>query len=99
VHGCSDCDEADIEEWIQLDYDDQGYWLLNDEKIIAAVENDNNSNENNNDEVESTINVPSHGEIHTMLVKCLPWVEQQQEVTASNICVVNNLAATKGIPV
>jgi len=25
VHGCSDCDEADIEEWIQLDYDDQGY--------------------------------------------------------------------------
>jgi len=46
VHGCSDCDEADIEEWIQLGYDDQGYRLLNDEQIMAAVtqnENDNNS--------------------------------------------------------
>ena len=58
VHSCSDCDEADIEEWIQLDYDDQGYWLLNDEQIIAAVtqnENDNNSDEDDNKETESTI--------------------------------------------
>ena len=63
MHGCSDCDEADIEEWIQLDYDDQGYRLLNDEQIIVAVtqnENYNNSDEDDNDETESTINVPSH---------------------------------------
>ena len=77
VHGCSDCDEADIEEWIQLDYDDQGYRLLNDEQIIATQnENNNNSDEDDNDEIESTISVPFHGEVHTMLVKCLPWIER-----------------------
>jgi len=75
LHGCRDWDEADVEEWIQLDHDDQGYRLFNDEQIIATVtqnENDNNSDKDDSDEIESTINVPSRGEVHTMLVKCLP---------------------------
>jgi len=82
----SECYE-DVEEWIQLD--GQDYQILNNEKIIAAVaHNDNNNYEDDNSEIESMINIYSHGEIYAMLVK---WIEQQEEVTVSHICVVNNL--------
>jgi len=63
---------------MQLDYDDSGYRLLNAEQIIAAVahnESYNKGEEDDNDEIESTINVSSHVEVHTMLLECLQWIE------------------------
>ena len=29
--------------------------------------------------------IPSHSEVHDMLTKCLPWVEQQPETTATHV--------------
>ena len=34
IHGCGDCDEADVREWITMDSSDQGYQLLDDDKIV-----------------------------------------------------------------
>ena len=37
IEGCEDCDEAAIQEWLQVDANDQGYPMLNDKEIVQII--------------------------------------------------------------
>ena len=79
-----------------MDSGDQGYKLLNDEQIISVIQSNkkcdaNTDDDDSNDETDTSINIPSHGQVHNMLTLCLPRIEKQPEVSASHICAVNNL--------
>ena len=87
IHGCGDCDEADVREWITMDSSDQGYQLLNDDEIVRAVTDVNTADDTEEvkqyDECDvEEVAIPSHGEVLDMLSKCLPWVEQQPETSS-----------------
>ena len=32
----TDCDEADVEEWLQMDVSDPGYAILSDDEIVQS---------------------------------------------------------------
>ena len=95
IHGCGDCDEADVREWITMDSSDQGYQVLNDE-IVRAVTDVNTADDteevkqHDEGDVEE-VAIPSHGEVLDMLSKCLPWVEQQPERSAAHLFMYKNL--------
>ena len=44
IHGCDDCDEADVREWIGMECNDQGYQVLNDDEIVQTVTEPDTSN-------------------------------------------------------
>ena len=67
VPGCGERDEADIEERIDLDSNDPGYQLLNDEEISQLV----------TDKRSQKFNSIAHNEAFTMLAQCLPWLEHR----------------------
>ncbi|UYV70864.1 hypothetical protein LAZ67_8000911 [Cordylochernes scorpioides] len=52
-----ECDQKDIQDWLECDVDDPGYQLLTDDEIIKSVVDDQGSNDNeeefrNDDQVE-----------------------------------------------
>ena len=96
IHGCGDCDEADVREWITMDSSDQGYQLLDDDEIVRAVTDVNTvgdtEEDNQDDDCDvQEVAIPSHGEVLDMLSKCLPWVEQQTETSAAHLFMYKNL--------
>jgi len=99
IAGCSNCDESNIQEWISMDKDDQGYQLLSDDQIVQSVvecENCDGSEEfqDDDDEQEGSVEetpIPSHGDVLSMLTQCLPWLEKQAETTPTQIFLFNNL--------
>ena len=96
IHGCGDCDEADVREWITMDSSDQGYQLLDDDEIVRAVTDVNTvgdtEEDNQDDDCDvQEVAIPSHGEVLDMLSKCLPWVEQQTETSAAHLFMYINL--------
>jgi len=55
-----------------MDSGDQGYKLLNDEQIISVIQSNkkcdaNTDDDDSNDETDTSINIPSHGQVHNML--------------------------------
>lgn len=36
---CTDCDEANVEEWLWIDASDPGYTILSDDEIVQRVTN------------------------------------------------------------
>ena len=74
IHGCGDCDEADVREWITMDSSDQGYQLLDDDEIVRAVTDVNTvgdtEEDNQDDDCDvQEVAIPSHGEVLDMLSK------------------------------
>jgi hypothetical protein len=93
IQGCEDSDEADIAEWIQLDANDLGYQILNDDEILQVVKGGKSEEDDidQDSEEQSAESLPSHSEVSDMLCKCLPWVEAQSETTATHLFVFRNL--------
>lgn len=90
----------DVNEWVNVESNDQGYQLLSDEDIVRKVSQTDNTEvteEESGDESEE-VRVPSSGEVKDMLDKCLLWYERQDECTATSLLLlkrVRDLAASK----
>ena len=90
----------DVNEWVNVKSNDQGYQLLSDEDIVRKVSQTDNTEvteEESGDESED-VHVPSSGEVKDMLNKCLLWYERQEECTATSLLLlkrVRDLAASK----
>lgn len=82
----SNLQDEDINNWLNVDTDDQGYQLLSDEEIVQQVTSqqpeDALEDENEEDEAEE-LDIPSSGEVTAMLDRCLLWYERQQESTSA----------------
>ena len=91
IHGCGDCDEANVREWIAMDSSDQGYELLDDDEIIRTVTDTVDEEQCDMEGDVQEMPIPSHGEVQEMLTKCLPWVEQQPETTATHLFIYKYL--------
>ena len=89
-----------LNEWVNVESNDQGYQLLSDEDIVRKVSQTDNTEvteEESGDESEE-VRVPSSGEVKDMLDKCLLWYERQDECTATSLLLlkrVRDLAASK----
>ena len=90
----------DVNEWVNVESNNQGYQLLSDEDIVRKVSQTDNTEvteEESGDESED-VRVPSSGEVKNLLDKCLLWYERQDECTATSLLLlkrVRDLAASK----
>lgn len=83
----SNLQAEDVETWLNVDRNDQGYELLSDEDIVKQVTegDDPEVTEDDDDESKEVRNVPSSGEVKDMLDRCLLWYERQDECTATSL--------------
>ena len=74
---CTDCDEANVEEWLQIDAFDPDYAILSDEKIVQTVTNPEtvDTDDSDLDELHDVEPIPSHAKACEMLKECIRmWV-------------------------
>lgn len=83
VPGFEECDNANIDDWLNCDVDDPGYQILSDEEIVQQIKDDNQEIEEEEDDGEDTAveedDVPTHDEAFTCLDKAMKWLERQAE--------------------
>ena len=96
IPGCGNCEETNVKDWIEMDSNDQVYQIQDDDEIVRIVTEVNTSNAAEEEEcdmecTEEERACPSHAEVLDMLIKCLPWVEQQPETTPIHIFVYRHL--------
>ena len=95
----SNLEMDDISEWMTIDNDHAGHQLLSDEEIISEVSKTNEDEVIEDEQVnEDTSGIPTSGEAHDMLDKCLLWYERQEECNSTSLLLLKNirdLAATK----
>ena len=94
----SSLQHEDVNAWVNVDSNDQGYQLLSDEDIIKQVTQTNDAEVTEEEDEDESEDVPSSGEVKDMLDKCILWYERQDECTATSLLLlkhVRDLAATK----
>ncbi|PSN32121.1 hypothetical protein C0J52_26854 [Blattella germanica] len=83
--GFQECDQENIENWLECDVDDPGHQVLTYDEIIASVIDDQdlcNEEEDPSDE-DCAEKGPSSEEAFHCLETAMKWVEQQEECDAS----------------
>ena len=78
---CTDCDEANVEEWLRMDASDPGYAILSDDEIVQTVTNPETAetDDSDSDGLHDVEPIPSHAKACEMLKECILWAEQQPE--------------------
>lgn len=82
---CSECDEEDVNQWLNCDADDPGFQILNDEEIIEAVSDlpsEEQNQENQEGIAEAEDICPTHSEAFQYLDGAMKWFERQEEYDA-----------------
>lgn len=100
--GFEECDQENIQDWLECDADDPGYQVLTDDEIIDSVIDDQ---EPCNDEEEPSGDDraekgPSSEEAFHCLETAMKWLEQQEEcdtVQLLSLKRVRDLAAKKRV--
>ena len=64
---CTDCDEANVEEWLQIDASDTGHAILSDDEIVQSVTNPKIGETDDSDELHGVQPIPSHAKACEML--------------------------------
>lgn len=80
--GFEECDNANIDDWLNCDIDDPGYQILSDEEIVQQIKDDNQEvgeEEEDGEDTEVEGDVPTHDEAFTCLQKAMKWLERQAE--------------------
>ena len=77
IPGCGDCDETNVKDWIEMDSNDQGYQIQDDDEIARTITDGSTSNAVEEEECDTECTeeeraCPSHAEVQDMLTKCLP---------------------------
>lgn len=94
IAGFSECDVADMEEWLHSDKNDQGFQIQTDDEIAASTmeELDNEEDDNELEEEEAQDqSVPSHSEAFMCFDNALKWMERQSECDGVQILAVRRL--------
>lgn len=94
IAGCSECDVADMEEWLHCDKNDQGFQIQTDDEIAASAmdeqDNEEDDNETEGEEAQDQ-SVPSHSEAFMCFDNALKWMERQPECDGVQLLAVRRL--------
>ena len=90
---CTDCDETNVEEWLQIDASDPGYAILSDDEILQTVTHPETveTDDSDSDELHDVEPIPSHAKACEMLKECILWAEQQPETTGAHMISLRSL--------
>ncbi|XP_054281171.1 jerky protein homolog-like [Macrosteles quadrilineatus] len=96
-----DCDQDNIQEWLECDVDDPGYEVMTDDEIIAHVQENGDDDEEEDYDIDlPNENGPSHDEAFHCLETAMLWLEQQEEcdsVQLLSLKRLRDLAAKKRV--
>ena len=84
IDGCSDVDEEDIDNWLQID-NDGGYKVITEEEIIASCSVTENENEEDSDSVDEPAVVMPHAEAVANIDKLMVCFESQAETSPNEL--------------
>ena len=92
IPGCSDVAVEDVNEWLNLDAEDVGFQLFNDDEIVSHALNkdevDVSLEEEDAEDEDSTV---SHFEAFYALQKAFCWYEIQEECVSTKYLVLKQL--------
>ncbi|PSN48413.1 hypothetical protein C0J52_12094, partial [Blattella germanica] len=95
--GFQECDQENIQNWLECDVDDPGHQVLTDDEIIASVIDDQDLCDE-----DCAEKGPSSEEAFHCLETAMKWVEQQEECDAVQLlCLkrLRDLAAKKRVSI
>ena len=84
-------EEDEIEDWLGCDEQDMGYAHLNDDEIVSRITQEPMQQSSEDSDVEEEIPKISHSSAVTMFEGCIQWLQQQEESSAYNITVLQEL--------
>lgn len=101
IPGFQDCDETDAVEWLNIDANDQGYEIFNDDDIVSSVvvpddQEDNDSEDDVADDDTSLASAPSHAEAFTALETVMSWYESQSESNHAQLLLLKRMKDLAG---
>lgn len=97
VPGFQECDAADVEEWLDIDRNDMGYEILDDNDIATSVqESENNEGSDSEEEPADDHSVPSHSEAFTALETVMSWYETQPECSQVQLLLLKRMKDLAG---
>lgn len=98
IPGFSECGQDDVEAWINNSADDPGYQVLNDEEIVAIVQNEecadiikDDDSGSNDEEQEQAENGPTHAEAFLALETAMAWCERQSECNIIDVLQIKRM--------
>lgn len=97
VPGFQECDEADAAEWLNIDKNDMGYEILDDNDIVNTVqESENQEGSDSEEEPADDNSVPSHSEAFTALETVMSWYETQPECSQVQLLLLKRMKDLAG---
>lgn len=90
IDGCSDVDEEDIDNWLQID-NDGGYKAITEEEIIASCSVTENENEEDSDSVDEPAVVMTHAEAVANIDKLMVYFESQAETSPNELLMLKRM--------
>ncbi|PSN44442.1 hypothetical protein C0J52_23952 [Blattella germanica] len=91
--GIQECDQENIQNWLECDVDDPGHQVLTDDEIIASVIDDQDlcDEEEEPSDEDCAEKGPSSEEAFHCLETTMKWVEQQEECDAVQLLCLKRL--------
>lgn len=77
--GFEECDEQNINEWLNCDLDDPGYQIMTDEEIVEHIQLADKEDEEDYDDFTDESPTPSHDEAFHCLETAMRWLESLKE--------------------
>ncbi len=100
IPGFSDCDADDAQDWLDND-SDPGFHVMDDDEIVAFVEQDDEDVEEAESKTSTDDNGPGHGQAFTAAETLLGWYKKQPESDPTQLLLllkrIRDLAAHKRI--
>lgn len=100
IPGFEECDEQDVNEWLESDHNLQGHQIYEDDEIVDVVSNmaDDNAEDSSDDDHDNDDPKPSHSDAFNSLETAMKWFENQPESNSAELLVlkrIRDLAAKK----
>lgn len=96
VPGFQECDETDAVEWLDLDKNDMGYEILDDNDIVTSMQEPENQESSDSEEDAADDAVPSHSEAFTSLETVMSWYEVQPECSQAQLLLLKRMKDLAG---
>lgn len=77
--GFEECDEQNINEWLNCDLDDPGYQIMTDEEIVEHIQLADKEDEEDYNDFTDESPTPSHDEAFHCLETAMRWLESLKE--------------------
>ncbi|PRD29529.1 UNVERIFIED_CONTAM: hypothetical protein NCL1_29125 [Trichonephila clavipes] len=102
IPGFQECDEEDVETWMECNAEDCGFQMLNEDEIVTSVQEESDPVDDEMDEDEDNNNESSKGlsnaDVFSAFETTMEWYKQQSKCCPTQLLLlkrVGDLAAKK----